>query len=208
MVMGATSGRVRNVTLPRLSPRIWEMKSSRFQPLSVIRYCLATDSRSVSLVRSPSTPSLRERLGDRVHDRLLALGAVEVAVGQAVPLAHEGQRHLRAEALVAGVLGGEARVRVVRDRVGEADLYAADDLGQLVEAVQVQLGEVVDTHPGERLDGLHFGRPARLVALVGELVLADAGVLRLGLVLRGGQGEAVGLVDLALGIARSRQWGR
>ena len=114
-----------------------------------------------------------------------------------MPLADESQRHLGVQVLVAGLLGVEARVGVERDRVLEADLHAAEHLGQLVEPVQVDLGEVVDVHPGEGLHRGHRGRPARLVALEGHLVLAHLRVLLADLGLLLGEGVSVGLVDLA-----------
>ena len=84
------------------------------------------------------------------------------------------------------------------DRVVEADLDAAEDLGELVEPVQVDLGEVVDVHAGELLDGRHRGRAAGLVAEEGQLVLAHARVLLAQLGLLVVHADAVGLVDLAL----------
>ena len=111
-------------------------------------------------------------LHDRVEERLLAMRPVQVTVGQAVALADERQRLRRVQVLVAG---REVRTGVgVLDRVVEADLHAAEYAGQLVEPVQVDLGEVVDVHAGELLDRVHGGLAPGLVALERELVLADA----------------------------------
>ena len=59
---------------------------------------------------------------------------------------------------------------------------------------------MIDVHAGELLHRRDRGGAARLVALEGDLVLAQAGVLLPELGLLGGQGEPVGLIDLALGL--------
>ena len=109
---------------------------------------------------------LAEHRGQEV---LLALDPVQVAVGQAVPLPDEGQRLLALDDVVAllqvdagvadavrrtGVVG--ARVRVAACLV-QADVDAADGVGDPVEAEQVDLDEVVDAQAGQVADGL---RPA------------------------------------------------
>jgi len=88
-----------------------------------------------------------------VDHRLLTVRAVQVAVGQVVPLPDEGQRLRRVEQVISG---GNVRSRVGRivGPVVQAHLDAAEDLRQPVEPLQVELGEVVDVHPGERLDRL------------------------------------------------------
>ena len=76
------------------------------------------------------------------EEGLLAPDPVEVTVGQPVALADEGQ------GVVAGHgarPGREARAGLlVVDRVLEADVDAADRLGELEEAEEVDLGVVVD----------------------------------------------------------------
>ena len=82
-------------------------------------------------------------------------------------------------------------------RMVEADFDAAEDLRELVEAIQVDLGEVVDVHPGQLLHRGHGGGPACLVAQEGQLVLAHGRVLGAELLLLVEHAHAVGLVDLA-----------
>ena len=79
----------------------------------------------------------------------------------------------------------------------DADLQAAELLGQLVEADDVRHDEVVDVHAGDRLDGLDLEQLARLVGGQVPLGLGHVGVV--GLVERLVVGVGVGRVDLALG---------
>ena len=68
--------------------------------------------------------------------------AVQVAAIQAVPLAHERQRHRSAHGLVArGQV--EARVSGVVHGLVQADGHPAEGVGQLHEAREVDLGVVV-----------------------------------------------------------------
>jgi hypothetical protein len=78
---------------------------------------------------------------------LLAVGTVQVTVFQAVPLPDECQRLLGVQRLAPRREVG-AGIRVV-DGVLQAHVHAAKALGQVVETGQVDLGEVVDGHPGE-----------------------------------------------------------
>ena len=130
-----------------------------------------------------------------VKERLLAVRPVQVAVGQAMALSDERQCLPRIQVLEAGVEMG-ARVAVA-GRVVEADFDAAEYPGELVEPVQVDLGEVVDMHPGELLDCSHGGRPTGLVPKESKLILTNGRVLGPELLLLVVHAHAVGLVDLA-----------
>jgi hypothetical protein len=89
--------------------------------------------------------------GDAGEEGLLAGDAVEVAAGQVAALPDEGERVGAGHGLVAG---GQVDARaLLADGGVEADRDAADRLGDLHEPGQVDLGEVVDRHAGELLDG-------------------------------------------------------
>jgi len=131
----------------------------------------------------------------RVDERLLAVGTVQVAVEQPLTLPDERQRLRGVQVLVPPV---EVRAGLgVADRVVEADFHAAEDLRELIEPVQVDLGEVVDADPGELLDRGHGSPAPGLVAEERELVLAHAGVLLPQLRLLEVHAHAVSLVHLA-----------
>ncbi len=83
--------------------------------------------------------------------------------------------------------------RVVH-RVVEADLDRLDGLGDVVEADQVHLREVVDRDVQEGLDGLEGGGPPGLPALPLQLRFGQA--LTAQLLLGGLLGDAVRLLDL------------
>ena len=91
-------------------------------------------------------------VGQRGHHHLLAHHPVEVAAGQVVALAHEAQR-LRAVQLLPARGEVGARKRFV-DSVFQADVDAAERVGDQREAEQADLGVVVDGDAGEVGDGL------------------------------------------------------
>ena len=99
-------------------------------------------------------------VGKRGHHGLLARHPVEVAPRQVVALPDEAQR-LRAVQLLRA--GGEvgARERFV-DGVLEADVDAAEGVGDQREAEQADLGVVVDGDAGQVGDGLDQRLAARL----------------------------------------------
>ncbi|EGJ78914.1 putative transcriptional regulator [Streptomyces sp. Tu6071] len=115
-------------------------------------------------------------LQERRHERLLPLDAADVgAVADAVPQPHVVERALAGDLLEPLVedkvaAGGPLRAQVALvDVVGQADGDAADDRGQLREAVEVDDDGVVDAEPGELLDGvLRAGRVALLGLAHGE----------------------------------------
>ena len=79
----------------------------------------------------------------RGEKHLLSAGAVQIAIGQAVALANEGQCLASVQGLPSG---GEvcAGVFVVVHGVVQAYRDAAEGLGEVVEAGQGDLDEVVD----------------------------------------------------------------
>src|SRR5260370_714152 len=154
MVMGATSGRVGSVTLPRLSPRIWEMKSSRFQPESVIRDCLATDSRPFSLVRSPSTPLLRSAL---VTESMTACWRL---VRSKAPLVRPCRWRTKASALFALRGGQPARAAEKPGCVAVGEGWdRGEGVGGVAGAAGRELGGVAGVQGLEAVVGQDVGVP-------------------------------------------------
>src|SRR5215472_4712147 len=90
------------------------------------------------------------------------MGTVQVAVGQAVTLAHEGQCLGRVQVLVASREVG-AGVDVAYGVV-QADFHPAEYLGELVEAVEIHRREVVNMDTCELFDGRDGRSLACLVA--------------------------------------------
>ena len=109
-------------------------------------------------------------MGKGCHHRLLARHPVEVAARQVVALPDEAQR-LRAVQLLPARREVGARKRFV-DGVFEADVDAAERVGDQGEAEQSDLGVVVDGDAGQLGDGLD----QRLAAGLGGLRLGDGGV--------------------------------
>jgi len=156
------------------------------------------------LANAGEQPAGLELPQDVIQDGLLASGPVQVTFREVVPLPDKGERLGGVKVLVpdlqvrAGVGIGQVRAAAIGL---DADLDAAELLGKLVEAVEVELGEVVDLLAGQRLDRIDGGLPAGLVAL--EVGLpgrhARAGLRELGHL--GGHGIPVRVVDLAHGDA-------
>ena len=97
--------------------------------------------------------------GHGSEEHLLAPDTREVALGQAVALADERQRVRAGDRPRPG---GEPRTgQHVIDRGLEAHVDPADRAGQVVEAEQVHLGEVVHRDPGELLHRPDQGDAAR-----------------------------------------------
>jgi hypothetical protein len=92
-----------------------------------------------------------EHLAQHAGDEdLLADDPVEVAAGQAVPLADELQRIGAADRLDPGVEHRAGPLGVV-DGLAQVDLDPADDGAEVEEAEQVDLGVVVDLQAGQPL---------------------------------------------------------
>jgi hypothetical protein len=164
-------------------------------PAEITTSFLAVSIRSCSLPRSVKVPAQLVR--GRGDERLLAVRAIQVAVVQAVALAHERQRLRPVQCLVPGREVG-AGVAVLH-RMVEAYLDPAQRGGQVVEAGQVDLGEPVDRHVQEtphRLQGLlPPGLPAPLLQLgAGDALFSE---VLLGVELR----QPVRLLDLGVGVA-------
>ena len=167
--------------------------------------------------------SLALQLPDHVvNGRLLPGRAADVDPGKRVtgPDVREGLRRRQVQVLgaarlpvVAILVRVEARVIGVglRVYVGEvrsrgeaalggsrldAHLHAAELLGQVVEADDVRLGEVVDVHAGDRLHRLDLEQLARLVGPEVEVVVAHLARVVVDVLV---VGVVVGRVDLALG---------
>lgn len=127
------------------------------------------------------------------------MGAVQVAVLQAVPLPDERQRLGRVQSLAPGREVG-AGIRVV-DGVVQAHLDATQRLRQIVETGQVDLGEIVDRHPGQAAHRAQGRRPPGLAALGLELLLTTRPLV--GQLLRDVLlGQPVGLFDLDVVVSR------
>ena len=102
-------------------------------------------------------------VGQRGHHHLLAHHPVQVAARQVVALADEAERLRAVELLPAGREVG-TRKRFVHS-VFEADVDAAERVGDQREAEQADLGVVVDGDAGEVGDRLDQGFAAGLGAL-------------------------------------------
>ncbi len=139
----------------------------------------------------------------RGHHRLLAHHPVQVAAGQFVALPDEAERLPAAELLRPGRKVG-ARERF-EHRLFEADVHAAERVGDQREPEQPDLGVVVDGHPGELGDGSDQGLPARLGALFGGVLEGVTGCDQAHPL--GFPGLAIDAVDLRLAQARRRDVG-
>ncbi|SIG93223.1 Uncharacterised protein [Mycobacteroides abscessus subsp. abscessus] len=141
---------------------------------------------------------IAELLHHRDQKRLLTVGAVQIAVFQPMTLTYKRQGLGGVEGLFpCGEVG--ARVAVV-DGVVQADGDAAELGGQVIEADQVDLCEVIDGLTGQPVYGIERGAPTGLTALllqrrlVGD-ALVDELVRLIGL------GEAIGFLDLDVLVA-------
>jgi hypothetical protein len=109
---------------------------------------------------------------ERAQEELLARNAVQVGVG--VAIAHEVERLVAAELLVAGeeVDRGVAEVAaaVVEVPPVDVDPDAAEGVDELVEAAEVDRDQIVDRHACQLPDGLE--RPLRAAFREGAV---DAG---------------------------------
>ena len=111
-------------------------------------------------------------MGQRGHHHLLAHHPVQVAARQLVALADEAQRLRAVELLRAGrEVGTRKRFE---HRLFEADVDAAEGVGDQREAEQSDLGVVVDGDAGQVGDGLDQRLAAGLGALRARPRRADA----------------------------------
>ena len=194
MVAKPVIGSVRKTRFPLVRLRIWDAKSSRSQPLSMMTSFSAVRIQAVHLRQVAEDALVLELLQHRGDVGLLAVCAVQVAVGQVLALADEGHR------LRLGLEGEDARREVrtgvrVLGRPVQADLDRADVAGEHVEPHQVHLGEVVDRDVQQRLQGGDLRLDPGGVADLRELVdVGGAG--RRGLLRRVVVGVAVGLLHL------------
>ena len=115
------------------------------------------------LRRVGQRPAGEDLVGDGGQEHLLAADPGEVALGQAVALAHERERVGTGDRERAGGEAGPGQ-RLV-DGVLQADVDPADGLRQVVEAEQVDLGVVVDGDAGEPLHRPDQRGPAGLRGL-------------------------------------------
>ena len=118
---------------------------------STTERCTASCSRFSVAGLDSVLPEMTWWASDAITD-LLAHHAVEVAAGQVVALPHEAQR-LRAVQLLPARWEVGTRKRFV-DSVFQADVDAAERVGDQREAEQADLGVVVDGDAGQVGDGL------------------------------------------------------
>ena len=153
-------GMVTNAMSPfAMSAASWA-KPSRSQPESITTDCWATASSAPSADGVGQRARREQLLGGRGEEHLLAADARQVALRQAVALAHERERRGAGDRL-RRPRGSWRREQVAR-WCREAHRHTADGLGQRREADEVDLGVVVDREPGEVLDRADQRRaPAR-----------------------------------------------
>ena len=148
----SSTGMVAKATFPPASFCSCCRKSITSQPEEItIERCTACSNR-LSVDGTGQRPARDDPVGQRGHHRLLAHHPVQVAARQLVALADEAERLRTVELLPAGRKVGTRKG--FEHRLFEADVDAAERVGDQREAEQPDLGVVVDGDAGQVGDRL------------------------------------------------------